>query len=116
VIELDSALIQSALENVVRNALRHTAEGTAVDVSIADESRCVRIAIDDHGPGIPLEAISKIFEPFYRVEDSRSTRSGSGGIGLAIAERSVRLHGGKITARNREGGGLRVEMLLPSAV
>ena len=116
VIDLDSGLIQRAVENVVRNALRYTLEGTAVDVGIADEAACLRIFVDDHGPGVPQEAIGKIFQPFFRIEGSRGTQSGSGGIGLAIAERSIRLHGGTITARNREGGGLRVEMMLPSGV
>jgi signal transduction histidine kinase len=98
---------------VVRNALKYTGEGTAVDVRIVDDARFVRILIDDHGPGVPREALGKIFEPFYRVEDSRSTRAGSGGIGLAIAERGIRLHGGTIAAHNREGGGLRIEIALP---
>ena len=106
-------LIQSAVENVIRNALKHTAEDTAVEVTVATEEGCLRIAIDDRGPGVPEEAIDKIFQPFYRVEGSKSTRSGSGGIGLAIAERSVRLHGGTIKAKNRAGGGLSVEISLP---
>lgn len=113
--ELDSGLIQSAIENVVRNALRYTEAGTAIDVRIADEANRIHIAIDDHGPGVPAEKIAKIFEPFYRADDSRSPRSGSGGIGLAIAARSIRLHGGTISAHNRDGGGLRVEITLPSA-
>ena len=113
-INLDSRLVQSAVENVVRNALKYTADGTTVDVTIVEETARVRIIIDDNGPGVPPDALDKIFEPFYRVEDSRSTTSGSGGIGLAIAERSIRLHGGTLTASNREGGGLRVEMVLPT--
>jgi two-component system sensor histidine kinase CpxA len=113
VIEVDSSMIQSAIENVVRNALKYTAEGTAVELSVAAEAGCLRIVIDDSGPGVPEDEIDKIFQPFYRVEGSKSTRSGSGGIGLAIAERSVRLHGGTIKAKNRAGGGLSVEISLP---
>jgi two-component system sensor histidine kinase CpxA len=113
VIDIDSALIQSAVENVIRNALKHTAEDTAVEVTVAIEEGCLSIAIDDKGPGVPEEAIDKIFQPFFRIENSRSTRSSSGGIGLAIAERSVRLHGGTIKAKNREGGGLCVKIILP---
>lgn len=113
VIDVDSGLVQRAVENVVRNALKYTGEGTSVDVRIFDDARFVRILIDDHGPGVPQEALGKIFEPFYRVEDSRGTRAGSGGIGLAIAERGIRLHGGTIAAHNREGGGLRIEIALP---
>ena len=112
-LDLDSGLIQSAIENVVRNAIKYTADGTTVDVTIVEEPGRLRIVIDDHGPGVPPDAIDKIFEPFFRVEESRSTATGSGGIGLAIAERSVRLHGGTMTASNREGGGLCVEIVLP---
>lgn len=113
-LDLDSGLIQSAIENVLRNAMKHTADGTTVEVTIVEEPGRLRIVIDDHGPGVPPDAIDKIFEPFFRVEESRGTTIGSGGIGLAIAERSVRLHSGTMTASNREGGGLRVEMVLPN--
>jgi signal transduction histidine kinase len=113
-LDLDSGLIQSAIENVVRNAMKYTADGTTVNVAIVEEPGRLRIVIDDYGPGVPPDAIDKIFEPFFRVEESRSTTIGSGGIGLAIAERSIRLHSGTMTASNREGGGLRVEIVLPT--
>ena len=113
-LELDSGLIQRAVENVIRNALKYTGEGTMITVRILSESDGIRITVDDQGPGVPPNAIGQIFEPFYRVSDSRSTQSGSGGIGLAIAERSIRLHGGSMTARNRDGGGLRIEIVLPA--
>ena len=116
VIAVESGLIQSAVENVVRNAVKYTAEGTTVEVRVLTEENTVRIVVDDHGPGVPLASIDKIFEAFYRVEDSRSTRSGTGGIGLAIAKHSVRLHGGTIVAGNREGGGLRIKIVLPAAL
>ena len=61
VIDLDSGLIQSAVENVARNALKYTAEGTTVEVSVVDESSVIRIVVDDHGPGVPEEVIGKIF-------------------------------------------------------
>lgn len=115
-VEVDSGLIQSAVENVVRNALKYTEEGTAVEIRIASSSDCCRITIDDHGPGVPDAEIDKIFEPFFRVEESRTTISGTGGIGLAIAERSIRLHGGDISAFNRQGGGLRIEITVPCAL
>jgi len=115
VIELDSSLIQSAVENVIRNALKYTAEDTAVEVNIVDQTSGVRIVIDDHGPGIPEEKIDQIFEPFFRVGEARGTQSGTGGIGLAIAERSVRLHGGTVAARNRDGAGLRIEIDIPES-
>lgn len=112
-IDVDSGMIHRAAENVIRNALHYTADGTSVDVCISEGVRTVRIVVDDHGPGVPEESIQEIFEPFYRAGDSRGTQSGSGGIGLAIAQRSVLLHGGTIAARNLERGGLRVEIVLP---
>jgi len=113
VVDIDSGLIQSALENVVRNALRHTAEGTEVKVTVSAEKNYLRIIIEDRGPGVPERAIEKIFHPFYRVEDAGETQSGSGGIGLAIAQRCIHLHDGEIAAKNGTDGGLRVEIALP---
>jgi two-component system sensor histidine kinase CpxA len=113
VMELDSGLIHSAVENVIRNALHHTADGTNVDVGIQTESGLLRVVVDDRGPGVPDDQLKDIFDPFYRVSESRGTQSGSGGIGLAIAQRGVRLHGGTIMAMNRPDGGLRVKIELP---
>lgn len=113
-LELDSGLIQRAVENIIRNALKYTGKGTTITVRILEETDGARVTVDDQGPGVPPDAIGQIFEPFFRVGDSRSTQSGSGGIGLAIAERSIRLHGGSMTARNRDGGGLRIEIVLPA--
>ncbi len=115
-IDIDSSLMQSAIENIVRNAVKHTADDTAVTVSVEDDRDKLRILVDDEGPGVPDESLHQIFEPFFRIGDSRSTQSGTGGIGLAIARRSVRLHGGIIDARNRDGEGLRVTMMLPKTL
>lgn len=112
-------LLRSALENIVRNAARHTAEGTEVEISMAvqpgegGEER-VRVLVRDHGPGVPPEALPRLFRPFYRVEDARDRQSGGVGLGLAIAERIIRRHGGEVRAGNADGGGLEVEILLPS--
>jgi two-component system sensor histidine kinase CpxA len=75
----------------------------------------VTIVVRDHGPGVPEAAVEKIFQPFYRVDDARERRSGGTGIGLAIADRAIRRHGGTITARNAAGGGLEVVITLPMA-
>ena len=75
----------------------------------------MRLAIRDHGPGLPEEELSKIFTPFYRVTESRDRASGGVGLGLAIAERVIRLHEGSIRAENAEPGGLRVLIELPTA-
>jgi len=110
-------LISSAIENVVRNAVRHTEKGTAVNVSLAIEpdhgERWATINVRDHGKGIPENTIKEIFRPFYRVEDARDRTTGGTGLGLSIAARAVRLHHGTIKASNAENGGLVVEIRLP---
>jgi len=111
-------LLRSAVENVVRNAVRYTREGTAVEVALRRQNgagdNVAVISVRDRGNGVPEEALEKIFRPFYRTEDARDRQSGGGtGLGLAIAERAVRMHGGSVQATNVAGGGLSVEMRLP---
>ena len=116
-VEADPDLLRSAIENVVRNATRYTAEGTTVEVHLArqagpnDEEMVIRVA--DSGPGVPDEALSKIFEPFYRLDDARNRETGGAGLGLSIADRAIRLHGGHVRASNRREGGLEVEIRIP---
>ena len=69
--------------------------------------------VADSGPGVPEEALEKLFEPFYRIDDSRVRKTGGVGLGLAITKRAVRLHGGCVRALNRPEGGLLVEIKLP---
>jgi two-component system sensor histidine kinase CpxA len=114
----DPTLLRSCLDNVVRNAIRYTRPHT--DVSIALKLTCDRgsrsahIVVADHGHGVPSEALPRLFEPFYRVSESRDRASGGSGLGLSIAQRIVLLHGGCIAARHSEGGGLEVEICLPA--
>jgi two-component system sensor histidine kinase CpxA len=110
-------MLRRAIENVVRNAVRYTAEHTRVDVTVSrrhgrptDEAI---IRIRDRGPGVPESALSQLFLPFYRVADARDRQTGGTGIGLAITERAVHLHNGTVTAANAPDGGLVVEILLP---
>jgi two-component system sensor histidine kinase CpxA len=106
-------LLRSAVENVVRNALRYTPEGTAVEVALSRQNGHAVISVRDRGNGVPEEALEKIFRPFYRTEDARDRQSGGGtGLGLAITERAVRMHGGSVQAVNAPDGGLSVEMKL----
>jgi two-component system sensor histidine kinase CpxA len=111
--DVDTGLLQRAVENVVRNALKHTIPQTTVEVTIVERPGSVEIVVRDRGPGVPEVALDKLFDAFYRVEDGRGTHSGSGGIGLAIAQRSIQLHGGTIRAVNCSEGGLRIEIALP---
>ena len=110
-------LLRQALENLVRNAVRYTEAGTAVEISVRKKESGDRgwahIEVRDHGPGVPESELSDIFRPFYRVSDSRERQSGGIGVGLAISDRAVRLHGGTLRAVNAPGGGLIMEMELP---
>lgn len=108
------ALLHSALENVVRNAVRHTRAGTEVGVVLRREGAQHVIEIADRGPGVPEKMLPRIFEPFVRVGEARDRASGGYGLGLAIAQRAIHAHGGTIGARNRPDGGLAIEIRLPA--
>jgi signal transduction histidine kinase len=110
-------LLRRAVENVVRNAIRYTAPGTAVEVHLeqnAIDEVCLRVR--DHGPGVPEEALVAIFKPFFRVAEARDRQSGGTGIGLAITAGTIKHHGGTVTARNISEGGLEVVIRLPLSV
>ncbi len=100
----NETLLRSAIENVLRNGVRYTAEGTAVEISVSNGSGRAKIAVADHGGGVPENEISKLFRPFYRVGEARDRVSGGSGLGLAIAEQAIRAHKGKISARNHNDG------------
>jgi two-component system sensor histidine kinase CpxA len=113
----NASLLHSAVENVVRNAIRYTQEGTSVEIELKSEDRAgvseAVLRVSDSGPGVPADALGKLFEPFYRLDDARGRLTGGVGLGLAITERAVRFHGGRVAAFNRDGKGLLVEIRLP---
>jgi two-component system sensor histidine kinase CpxA len=113
----DPNLLRSAIENVLRNAMRYTSPGTAVEIVLhvlpAAAPQQAIIAVRDYGNGVPEDELKNIFKPFYRVTDGRGNESTGAGLGLAITERIVTLHEGRIRAINEPGGGLRVEMTFP---
>jgi two-component system, OmpR family, sensor histidine kinase CpxA len=115
----EAILLHSAIENVVRNAAHYTTEGSVVEVSLKQGTSVgspeAIIHVSDSGPGVPEEALQKMFRPFYRIDDARGRETGGVGLGLAITERAVRLHGGTVKAWNRSEGGLTVEIRLPCA-
>ncbi|HLM82798.1 MAG TPA: ATP-binding protein [Terriglobales bacterium] len=118
-VEADPDLLRSAVENAVRNATRYTAEGTTVEVRLerqqaANGEKEIIVRVLDSGPGVPDEALQKIFEPFYRLDDARNRQTGGAGLGLSIADRAIRLHGGQLRASNRKEGGLQVEIRIPA--
>ncbi|HUY84399.1 MAG TPA: ATP-binding protein [Steroidobacteraceae bacterium] len=106
-------LLRSAIENVLRNAVRYSPENGIVDVDVRALDGRARISIRDHGPGVPAADLQRIFEPFYRVAESRDRDSGGEGIGLAITAQVLKAHGGGALARNRADGGLEVLLDLP---
>ncbi|OJW10908.1 MAG: hypothetical protein BGO49_25715 [Planctomycetales bacterium 71-10] len=110
----DPELIRRAVENVLRNAVRHAPEGTAVDVSLRSDASLATVAVRDHGEGVPQEHLEDILKPFFRIQDDRSRASGGVGLGLAIARRAVELHGGAIAASSARPG-LLVSIRLPRA-
>ncbi len=116
VVDGDEELIRSALENVIRNAVRFTPEGARVEVSLRSEPsedppRAV-LRVRDHGPGVPESMLPEIFQPFTRASANGRDSNGAG-LGLAIAQRAVAVHGGTIHAVNMVDGGLMVEIRLP---
>jgi len=108
-------LLRSAVENVLRNAVRYSPHGAPVDVTVDRSDSGLSIVIRDRGPGVPESDLERIFEPFYRVAESRDRDSGGEGIGLAITSQVMRAHGGCARAGNRAGGGLEVRLSLPAA-
>ncbi|HNI82913.1 MAG TPA: ATP-binding protein [Rhodocyclaceae bacterium] len=106
-------LIQRAFENVIRNAVKFTAVGTAVDVTVGVIDGRFRLRVADRGPGVSESDLATIFEPFHRGR--AAVTAGGFGLGLAIARRAVTSHGGQIEASNRDGGGLEVSIVLPLA-
>jgi two-component system sensor histidine kinase CpxA len=109
-------LLYSAIENVLRNAVRYSPAAQAVEVSVKTRAEELEILVRDHGPGVPGGDLDRIFEPFYRVAESRDRDSGGEGIGLAITSQVFRAHGGSAGAQNLAGGGLQVRLVLPLLV
>ncbi len=118
-VEGDVELLRRAVENVVRNAIRYTKPGTSVDVGMEKllefRQEVVKLTVRDHGTGVAENEVRKIFLPFYTIADARDRKAGGIGLGLAITDRALRLHGGSVRAFNAEGGGLAIELRIPLA-
>lgn len=114
-IAINGELLSSAIENIVRNAVKYTPENTRVEVSIEkySEEENLRITVRDFGPGVPSESLEYLFEPFYKIRSREDVDSSGYGIGLTIAERAIRLHNGTISAKNGKGSGLTITIELP---
>ena len=106
-------VLGSAVENIIRNAIRFAPENTEVEVWLSlEDKKDILVRIRDYGPGVPEEALTELFEPFFRVDDTRGRENDGTGLGMAIACKSVQWHGGTIEARNAQPG-LEVLIRLP---
>jgi two-component system sensor histidine kinase CpxA len=108
----DSELLHRAIENVMRNAIRYAPRESKVEVTLENGGGWAKIRVRDYGPGVPEEALPRLFDAFFRVEQDRDRKSGGVGLGLSIARRAVELHKGKLRASNASPG-LLVEIDLP---
>jgi signal transduction histidine kinase len=104
------AALKRAVRNLLDNAVKY---GKSASVEVHVAVRSIEINIDDDGPGIPEAELSRVLEPFYRLDQSRSRETGGVGLGLAIAQGVVQAHGGTVTLLNRPLGGLRAKIVLP---
>lgn len=104
--------LRRCLINLIDNAVKY-GQYARVTVESVDDGNSARIRIRDGGPGIPADQLSKVFEPFYRIETSRSRDSGGTGLGLTIARNIAIQHGGNLTLENHAGGGLEISLTLP---
>jgi signal transduction histidine kinase len=111
-VEGDPELLRRAIENVIRNAIRYAPPESTVEVALARRNGTAVVDVRDQGPGVPEEALPRLFDAFYRVDTDRNRTSGGIGLGLSIARRAVELHKGIIRARNAHPG-LEVELELP---
>jgi len=104
------AALNRVVANLLSNALRY---GGSAEISVQVQAGQAQVLIDDRGPGIPADQLEAVFQPFYRVDTSRSKQTGGTGLGLYIARDLAHRHGGQLTLANREGGGLRAALVLP---
>ncbi|HZP24412.1 MAG TPA: ATP-binding protein [Terriglobales bacterium] len=111
----DAGLLHSAIENIVRNAMFYSGPNGKIEVSLLGSDHTAVVRVRDNGPGVPEQALPLLFKAFYRVDDSRGTKTGGMGLGLAIVRNAVAVHGGTVTARNVTPHGLEVEIRLPIA-
>jgi two-component system OmpR family sensor kinase len=111
----DAHQLRQVLGNLLRNALVHTPPGSPIEVSVAASDGAVRVAVRDHGPGLPSEDPAALFERFWRAEGGRERGKAGAGLGLAIVAAIVDAHGGSVDAANAEGGGAVFSVVLPFA-
>jgi two-component system OmpR family sensor kinase len=110
----DADQLRQVLANLLRNALVHTPAGTPIEVSVRRENGAVRLAVRDHGPGLPTDDPDALFERFWRAEGGRERGKDGAGLGLAIVAGIVDAHDGTVSAANAPGGGAAFQVRLPA--
>jgi two-component system OmpR family sensor kinase len=115
VVKARGELLHRAFDNVIRNAVKYTREGTEVEIRVERQTAPGQmiVTVVDRGPGVPKNDLQNVFKPFFR--SGSSTATAGFGLGLAIAQRAIEAHGGTIRATNRDGSGLCVEVILPTS-
>jgi two-component system sensor histidine kinase CpxA len=111
-VKADPGMLRSAIENVVRNAIFYSGEGGRIEVELAAGDTSASVTVQDNGPGVPEDKMQLIFDPFYRVDDSRGSKTGGMGLGLAISDNAMRSHDGGISAANVKPHGLAVTLTM----
>jgi signal transduction histidine kinase len=114
VVSVDRLVLREALTNVLDNAIKYSPAASTIAIRVERVDDQALIAIADQGPGVPAEHRERIFDRFFRVDESRTRARGGAGLGLAIAKWAVEVHGGQITVRPRAGGGSEFRILLPA--
>ena len=104
--------IASAIENIIRNAIRFTPEKNQVEVTLHTKNQCAQVTVRDYGPGVPPDTIDSLFDPFFRVDETRGSENNGSGLGMAIAHSAATFHKGIITATNVHPG-LQVQITIP---
>lgn len=106
-------LVEQALSNLVSNAVKYSGEGATIQIRVEDDGETCRMSVQDNGPGIPPQALPRIFERFYRVDRARSRAMGGTGLGLAIVKHIALSHGGTVDVQSTVGQGSTFTLLLP---
>jgi signal transduction histidine kinase len=112
-IQVDPVKLQDALRNLVDNAVNYSPEGSRIDLAARLDGETVDLTVADQGPGLPEADVARVFERFYRVDQSRTRDPGGTGLGLSIVRQLVELHGGRVRAANRPEGGALFTISLP---